>query len=239
MSCRPRSPGYISSEPDDVVQLLRAAAAEFIGSFVVGFCSCAAVVSNSDIFEIACAVSRLHRARTIPPILLSGLALQYGLAVMVTSFSLRRISGAHLNPVVSWALFWTRRIDLHAMLVYMAFQMLGSIAASFVLECAVLPCCGYTAAPPAVRLSLDFAVAIHGAGGLGAVSSLGVTMPGEHVTPLEAVGTEAISSFLLVLVYLSTTANVQPPARAVTAARPPSRPPARPPVRSRTRMHRI
>ena len=225
-------------EPDDVLQLLRAALAEFIGSFLVVFCSCAAVISNSHIFEVACAVSLLRRPRdSLHPrwtsvVWRAAVWARCHHLVLLTEKNIRRslephrVVGSLLDethgPTRDARLYRVPNVRFHRRLLRA--RMCGPAA------CLV---------PPFVyaRSRLAPAVATHGATGLDsgyAASSLGVNILGDNVTPLQAVGIEAIASFLLVFAYLSTTADVHP-----SPIRPPARPPLTPipPLRALTHLH--
>jgi aquaporin TIP len=69
---------------------------------------------------------------------LAGIALAYGLAtaIMVTCFA--HISGGHLNPAVTIGLWVTRRIGTLQSVFYCVAQLLGSIAAAYLLV-AIVP----------------------------------------------------------------------------------------------------
>lgn len=61
-------------------------------------------------------------------------ALGAGLALLLMVFSIGNISGAHINPAVSFG-FWTiRKISTVKMVLYIVFQMLGGLAALYLFQ---------------------------------------------------------------------------------------------------------
>ncbi len=106
-------------------------AAEFIGTFVVVFTAAGAI----------CAEEYLRGANQKSPGAL-GCALAYGLAVAVMVGAMEHISGGHLNPAVTVGLWVTRRLGWLQGLLYCIAQLLGGVAAAYVLI-AVLPDTGW------------------------------------------------------------------------------------------------
>jgi MIP family channel proteins len=102
-------------------------AAEFLGTFAIVFTGAGAICAD-----------RYLQSQSLASFGLVGIALAYGLGVgaMVTAFG--HISGGNLNPAVTIGLWVTRRLDtLHAVF-YCLSQLLGGIAAAYLLV-AVLP----------------------------------------------------------------------------------------------------
>lgn len=92
---------------------LRGAVAEFVGTFVFVFAIIGAVNSGSDLTPLA-----------------------IGFALMIMIFATGHISGAHLNPAVSTAVFLRGAIDATGFVAYVVAQLVaGALAAllSFVL----------------------------------------------------------------------------------------------------------
>jgi aquaporin NIP len=71
--------------------------AEVVGTYFLIFAGCAAVVVNLDNDKVV----------TLP-----GIAIVWGLAVMVLVYSVGHISGAHFNPAVTIAHASTRRFPI-------------------------------------------------------------------------------------------------------------------------------
>jgi aquaporin Z len=65
---------------------------------------------------------------------LLGVALAFGLTVLTMAFAIGHISGCHLNPAVSVGLAVGGRFKSRELLPYIIVQVLGAIAAAFVLS---------------------------------------------------------------------------------------------------------
>jgi MIP family channel proteins len=97
-------------------------AAEFVGTFGVVFIAAGAICAD----EYLAVSNQGHLG-------LLGVALAYGLAyaVMVSAFG--HISGGHFNPAVTAGLWVTRRVGTLQAISYWIAQLLGSIAAAYLL----------------------------------------------------------------------------------------------------------
>lgn len=62
-----------------------------------------------------------------------GVALAFGLTVLTGAYAFGHISGAHFNPAVSFGLWAGGRFPARDLLPYIAVQVLGAIAAGFIL----------------------------------------------------------------------------------------------------------
>ncbi|MBN1985639.1 MAG: aquaporin Z [Prolixibacteraceae bacterium] len=93
--------------------------AEFIGTFwlVLGGCGSAVLAANFPNIGIG----------------LVGVSLAFGLTVLTIVYSLGHISGAHLNPAVTFGLWAGGRVSGKSILPYIVSQILGGIAAAAVL----------------------------------------------------------------------------------------------------------
>ena len=94
-------------------------AAEFIGTFALMFAGTGAAVIN----EVT------HGA-----IAHVGVALTFGLIVLVMIYTLGDISGAHINPAVTAGFWLARRLAGREVVPYIASQCAGAVAASGVLR---------------------------------------------------------------------------------------------------------
>lgn len=65
-----------------------------------------------------------------------GVAIAFGLIVMVLIYAVGNISGAHFNPAVTLGFLMARRIPARDVFVYLPSQFLGAVAASVVLRLA-------------------------------------------------------------------------------------------------------
>ncbi len=106
-------------------------------------------------------------------------ALAHGIALMVIVYVWGAISGAHVNPAVTFGLALTRRLSWRVAVEYWVAQLLGAAAAGLLLRFL-----------------------------LGTTGSLGMTLPASGVSALQAVVLEAVLTFFLVAsVYGSAVAN--------------------------------
>lgn len=94
-------------------------AAEFIGTFALVFAGTGAIVINEA----------SHGAITHV-----GIALTFGLIVLVMIYTLGDISGAHINPAVTIGFWLARRLAGREVLRYIASQSAGALAASAVVR---------------------------------------------------------------------------------------------------------
>jgi aquaporin Z len=97
---------------------IKACTAEFIGTFALVFCGTGAIIinqeSNGSIGHV-------------------GIAITFGLIVLAMIYSLGDISGAHLNPAVSLAFYFSKRLSAIHAFSLIPFQLSGAILASLVL----------------------------------------------------------------------------------------------------------
>ena len=94
---------------------MKRAAAEFIGTFALVFAGTGAIVVN----EVSGgAITHV------------GVALTFGLIVLVMIYTVGDISGAHLNPAVTVGFWAARRMPAGQVPLYISSQVLGAVAAS-------------------------------------------------------------------------------------------------------------
>ena len=98
--------------------LLRRAVAELIGTFALVFAGCGAIMVNA-------------KTEALGQV---GVALTFGLVVMVMIYAVGHISGAHFNPAVSLAFALTRHFAWLEVVTFWVAQVLGAIAAAFALR---------------------------------------------------------------------------------------------------------
>ncbi|MBF0805939.1 MULTISPECIES: MIP/aquaporin family protein [unclassified Streptococcus] len=137
--------------------------AELIGTFMLVFIGTGAVVFGNGLEGIG------HL----------GIALAFGLSIVAAAYSIGTISGAHLNPAVSLAMFVNKRMNAQDFLTYVVAQVVGALLAS---------------------TTLNFFLASSGQ----AITSLGEN----GFTTVSAMGAflfEVIATFLFVLVILTVT----------------------------------
>ena len=87
--------------------------AEFIGTFTLVFFGCGvAVISGGNLVATS---------------------LAFGLAIVAMAYSIGSISGCHVNPAVSLAMYLSKKMDLKEFLWYVFAQVLGALAGTAVL----------------------------------------------------------------------------------------------------------
>ncbi len=86
--------------------------AELIGTFVLVF--------------VACGTAIVTNASTVAT------ALSFGLVIVAMAYTIGSISGCHINPAVSIAMFLNGKLSLIDLAGYVAAQFVGATAASFV-----------------------------------------------------------------------------------------------------------
>ena len=99
--------------------------AEFLGTFALIFFGAGSI----------CADQYLHGAGGSG---LLGIALAHGLAIGIMVSAMGHISGGHFNPAVTIGFWVTKRLNTVDTLLYWVAQLVGAIAAAFLLK-AVIP----------------------------------------------------------------------------------------------------
>lgn len=152
--------------------LLRPFVAEAVGTFYLCFIGAGAICVNA-----------LPEG---PGYGLLGIALAHGLALSIGVSATMAVSGGHLNPAVSIALFFTQKIDARRLAAYVTAQLTGAIVAGLFL-CQIFP--------------------QH----IGAEPYLGVPGISKAIGPWTAVGIEAILTFLLLFSVFGTAIDQRAP----------------------------
>ena len=99
--------------------MMRALAAELVGTFALVFAGTGAVVTND---VSGGAVTHV------------GIALTFGLIVLAMIYAVGDVSGAHLNPAVTLGFFAARRFEGRRVAPYVASQCAGALLASLALR---------------------------------------------------------------------------------------------------------
>jgi MIP family channel proteins len=115
-------------------------------------------------------------AAMIKDVSLVGVALAHGLVMAVFYYAYGDLSGAHINPAITFGLAVHKVIQWTEAIYYWVAQFLGSMVAATVLYYLFN----------------------------GAKSNLGATVLGKSVNPLQGVIIEALLTFFLVTAYLQT-----------------------------------
>ena len=98
--------------------LLRRSAAEALAAFALVFAGCGAIVVSSQYSD---SLGNL------------GIALTFGLVIMVMVYATGHLSGAHINPAVTLAFTLTRHFPAREAAAYIAGQLVGAVIGAVVL----------------------------------------------------------------------------------------------------------
>jgi aquaporin NIP len=98
--------------------LARRAAAEGVAAFALVFAGCGAIVTDA------------HYPGSLGAV---GIALVFGLVIMVMVYATGHLSGAHINPAVTIAFTLTRHFPAREALAYIAAQLAGATLAALLL----------------------------------------------------------------------------------------------------------
>jgi aquaporin NIP len=97
---------------------MRALAAELIGTFALVFAGAGAIMVDAKTQQLG------H----------VGVAISFGLVIMVMIYAVGHVSGAHFNPAVSFAFALTRHFPWTRLLGYWAAQVSGALLAAAILR---------------------------------------------------------------------------------------------------------
>lgn len=147
--------------------------AEFFGTFwlVLGGCGTAIFAGHSVSFL--------------------GVSLAFGLTIVAMAYGLGHISGAHLNPAVSFGCFVNGRMTVKEMLCYWAAQIVGGIAAAALMLFVVN--------------QAGMSVGVFAANGYGDAFVADAGSSYHSINCLGAFVVEAVLTFIFLLVILGST----------------------------------
>src|SRR5437764_11204074 len=103
---------------DRSLALWRRAGAEALAAFGLVFAGCGAIVAND------------HYHTALGTV---GIALVFGLIIMVMVYTTGHLSGAHINPAVTVAFTLTRHFSPRDALAYIVAQLAGATLGALVL----------------------------------------------------------------------------------------------------------
>lgn len=149
----------------------KALVAEFIGTFALIFIGVGAIAADQ---------------LTGGKVGVTGIALAHGLAIAVMASATAAISGGHLNPAVTIALWSIKKIDFKNALAYIIVQCLGAIAAAMLL-CFVVP--------------YDIIAAVH----------VGTPALAPNISYAMGIVIEIVLTFFLVFVIMGTAVDKRAP----------------------------
>lgn len=113
------------------------------------------------------------------------IAMAFGLAIVAAAYAIGPVSGCHVNPAVSLAVFINSGMSLKDLIGYIAAQVLGALAGSGILSFVVSNAAGLSGT---------------GANGYGALSGVGLSFSG-------AVVVEVLLTFVFVMTILGVTSS--------------------------------
>ncbi|CAD5899650.1 Glycerol uptake facilitator protein-like 6 [Carnobacterium maltaromaticum] len=143
--------------------MLKKGIAEFIGTFVLVLFGTGAAVLGGGIEGIG----------TL------GIAMAFGLSIVAMAYSIGTISGCHVNPAVSIAMYVNKRLSISELAYYIVGQVLGAVLATGVLKI--------------ILSTSDMAVTNLGQNSFGALGAGGAFL------------VEAILTFIFILVIIVVT----------------------------------
>lgn len=143
--------------------MLKKGIAEFIGTFVLVLFGTGAAVLGGGIEGIG----------TL------GIAMAFGLSIVAMAYSIGTISGCHVNPAVSIAMYVNKRLTISELAYYIVGQVLGAVVATGVLKI--------------ILSTSDMAVTNLGQNSFGALGAGGAFL------------VEAILTFIFILVIIVVT----------------------------------
>ena len=111
-----------------------------------------------------------------------GIALAFGLSIVAAAYSIGTVSGAHLNPAVSIAMFVNKRLSSKDLVNYIAAQVVGAVLAS---------------------ATVLFLLSNSGM----STASLGENALAKGVTPFGGFLFEVIASFIFILVIMTAASK--------------------------------
>lgn len=124
-----------------------------------------------------------------------GVALAFGLTVLAMVYTIGPISGAHLNPAVSFGLYFNHRLSMRDMLWYWLAQIIGGIIAATILY--------------VISINSGINIGTFAANGYG--SDFFYNSPNYlHTNTLGAFLIEAILTFIFLIVILGSTDKKAP-----------------------------
>ena len=140
--------------------------AEFIGTCTLVLFGCGiAVVSGGDLVATA---------------------LAFGLAIVASAYVIGGISGCHVNPAVSLAMYLSKKMTLKEFLWYALAQVLGALAGTLILYL--------------ILSTTDLGTAALGANGYASLSATNISLLG-------AIVTEVVLTFIFIYTILGVTSD--------------------------------
>lgn len=113
-------------------------------------------------------------------------ALAFGLAIVSMAYVIGNVSGCHVNPAVSFAMFLSKKMSGKEFAYYVVAQILGALAGTAILY--------------SILSGTDLGTAALGANGYGLESATGITLAGALIT-------EIVLTFVFVYTIIGVTSD--------------------------------
>ena len=117
-----------------------------------------------------------------------GIALAFGLSIVAMAYVIGNVSGCHINPAVSLAMFMNKKLTLKEFIGYVVAQIIGAFVGAGLLQIFIN------------HSTLDIVTTGLGANGFGALSSVGLSMMG-------AILVEILLTFVFVYTIIGVTSD--------------------------------
>jgi MIP family channel proteins len=173
-SVREQASGLYGS--DTGANVLGSAAAELIGTFILIFTGCA--VATAAILQRSTAGPAIYDSLAV--------ALAFGIALTVVVAAIGHVSGAHVNPAVTFGLAATNKFSWQYVPIYVGAQLLGAILG-------------------AIAVWITYGAAARG------IANVAATFPAEDVGDIRALLVEVLVTFILVFVVISVATDDRAP----------------------------
>lgn len=145
--------------------------AEFIGTFVLTLFGCGSAALSGGVDGVLGVL---------------GISMAFGLSIVAMAYSIGNVSGCHINPAVSLAMFISKKLSAMDFVGYVVAQCLGATAAAGVLK--------------AIGSMCNPVITGLGTNGYESASYLGLSMTG-------AIVVEIILTFVFLLAILGVTST--------------------------------
>jgi glycerol uptake facilitator protein len=168
------------------IGLFKRSLAELIGTFVLVFLGTGAVVTAALIIQGCAGIpgNPFNIGFDLPTWLAIGLS--FGIAIALMAYVFGHISGTHINPAVTIALWATKRFPTNDAIAYIIAQLIGAALASFMI------------------------VAILGTRAVD--TGLGATAMFSGVSYIQAIIAETVCTFFLMLAVMGVAVDKRAPA---------------------------
>lgn len=163
---------FVALEKQNKETFMNKYLAEFLGTFWLVLGGCGSAVLAAAFPELG--------------IGFVGVSLAFGLTVLTAAYALGHISGGHFNPAVSVGLWVGGRFDAKDLVPYIVSQVVGAVAAAFVIYLIVQGQAGFT-----------------GTGGF-ATNGYGELSPGQYALSSVILIEIVLTAFFLIIILGST-----------------------------------